>query len=154
MPICSQERLLICDSLSEAKRALKVKFAHATTDRLRTLVTLGHCAGLHYSGHGDPNHLCMEDGRGAAHIVPIEQLRKLLSAGGVTSLKFVFVSACFSEAAAQAGCLVASRLLLAPAPPSPSLPRSFSLPPSMHPSIKSSPFRPSFPTSIPLSSSK
>lgn len=96
-----QERQLICDSLSEAKRALKVKFAHATTDRLRTLVTLGHCAGLHYSGHGDPNYLCMEDGRGAAHIVPIVQLRKLLRAGGIASLQFVFVSACYSEAAAQ-----------------------------------------------------
>jgi len=98
----AKERQLICDSMSEAKRALRVKFAHATTDRLRTLVTLGHCAGLHYSGHGDPSHLCMEDGRGAAHIVPIEQLRKLLRAGGVASLQFVFVSACYSEAAAQA----------------------------------------------------
>ena len=97
-----KERRLICDSLSEAKRNLRVRFAHATTDRLRTLVTLGTCAGLHYSGHGDPNHLSMEDGRGAAHFVRVEQLRKLLRAGGVASLRFVFVSACFSEAAAQA----------------------------------------------------
>ena len=44
----------------------------------------------------------------AAHFVGVEQLRKLLRAGAGASpakrpsLRFVFVSACFSEAAAQA----------------------------------------------------
>ena len=97
-----KERQLICDSMREAKRALRLRFEHATTDRLRTLVTLGCCVGLHYSGHGDPAFLSMEDGRGAAHFVGVEKLRKLLQAGGDTQLQFVFVSACFSEAAALA----------------------------------------------------
>ena len=97
-----KERQLICDSMREAKRALRLRFEHATTDRLRTLVTLGCCVGLHYSGHGDAAYLSMEDGRGAAHFVGVEKLRKLLQAGGDTQLQFVFVSACFSEAAAQA----------------------------------------------------
>jgi hypothetical protein len=37
----ARERALICDSFSEARRAFKLRFEHATTDRLRTLVTLG-----------------------------------------------------------------------------------------------------------------
>ena len=102
-----KERLLINDSLSEAKRSVSVRYEHATTDRLRTLVTLKACVGLHYSGHGDPQFLSMEDGRGGAHFVPVTKLRKLLEAGGLSagsgaSLQVVFVSACFSEAAAEA----------------------------------------------------
>ena len=37
----------------------------------RAVVTLGTCVGLHYSGHGDPNYLSMEDGRGGAHFLPV-----------------------------------------------------------------------------------
>ena len=44
----------------------------------------------------------MEDGRGNAHFVRVPALKKLLQAGNLASLRFVFVSACFSEAAAQA----------------------------------------------------
>eukprot|EP00962_Isochrysis_galbana_P035632 scaffold12225_cov39-Isochrysis_galbana.AAC.1 len=43
----ARERALICDSFSEARRAVKLRFEHATTDRLRSLVTLGTC-GLAY----------------------------------------------------------------------------------------------------------
>ena len=60
------------------------------------------CVGLHYSGHGDPHVLSMEDGRGNAHFVRVPALKKLLQAGSLASLRFVFVSACFSEAAASA----------------------------------------------------
>ena len=67
----ARERELICDSFAEARRAIRLRFEHATTDRLRTLVTLGTCVGLHYSGHGDPNYLSMEDGRGGAHFVQV-----------------------------------------------------------------------------------
>ena len=57
---------------------------------------------MHYSGHGDRSFLSMEDGRGNAHFVRVPALKKLLQAGSLASLRFVFVSACFSEAAAQA----------------------------------------------------
>jgi len=59
----------------QARRAIRLRFEHATTDRLRTLVTLGTCVGLHYSGHGDPNYLSMEDGRGGAHFVQVQGLK-------------------------------------------------------------------------------
>ena len=98
----AKEKALICDSMREARRHLRVRFEHATTDRLRTLVTLGQCCGMHYSGHGDRSFLSMEDGRGSAHFVRVPALKKLLQAGSLASLRFVFVSACFSEAAAQA----------------------------------------------------
>lgn len=97
-----REKALICDSMREARRSVRLKFEHATTDRLRALVTLGECCGIHYSGHGDPDRLSMEDGRGAAHFVRVPALKKLLQAGSLAGLRFVFVSACFSEAAAQA----------------------------------------------------
>ena len=35
-----KERSLICDSMKEARRNMRVRFEYATTDRLRTLVTL------------------------------------------------------------------------------------------------------------------
>ena len=56
---------------------------------------------LHISGHGDPNALVLEDGKGDLATLPVDKLQKILSVGG-TQLKFVFVSACFSSRAAFA----------------------------------------------------
>lgn len=81
-----KEKELICDSMREARRNVKVRFEFATTDRLRTLVTLGQCCGLHYSGHGDPNFLSMEDGRGNAHFVRAALLDRKRSRPSVLSL--------------------------------------------------------------------
>ena len=56
---------------------------------------------LHISGHGDPNALVLEDGKGDLATLPVDKLQKILNVGG-TQLKFVFVSACFSSRAAFA----------------------------------------------------
>jgi len=72
-----------------------VHFEFATTDSLRTALTLG-CRALHLSGHGERGGLCFEDGRSGLQMLTVSRLKKFLRAGGV-SLQFVFVSACFSK---------------------------------------------------------
>ena len=99
------ERDMLCQLFREVRRDISVHFDFATTDRLRTAVTLG-CRALHFSGHGHPSCLNFEDGRSGLQLVTVETLRDLCIAGG-SKLEFVFVSACHSkragEAFAQAG---------------------------------------------------
>ena len=98
------ERDMICQLFREVRRDIAVHFDFATTDKLRTAVTMG-CRALHFSGHGHPNCLNFEDGRSGLQLVTVETLRDLCIAG--SKLDFVFVSACHSkragEAFAQAG---------------------------------------------------
>ena len=62
---------------------------------------MAYSRALHISGHGDPNALVLEDGKGDLAPLPVDKLQKILSVGG-TQLRFVFVSACFSSRAAFA----------------------------------------------------
>ncbi|KAG2528331.1 hypothetical protein JM16_001286 [Phytophthora kernoviae] len=76
----------------------------ANTDQFRAMITLGCCA-LHFSGHGDENHLYFEDGMGLVHPIPHNSLKELFSAGdgeGESALRLVFVSACSSAPLAYA----------------------------------------------------
>jgi hypothetical protein len=84
----------------EGQRDIDLHFNFATTDQLRSAVTLG-CKALHFSGHGHPDWLNFEDGRSGLQIVTVERLEKLCSAGGI-KLDFVFVSACYSRNAGEA----------------------------------------------------
>lgn len=95
-----KERERILDSLNEARRVVNVRFETATADVLRTLLTLG-CRALHYSGHGMPDFLAFENGRGAVHPLEPGTLHSLLAAGG-NRLRFVFVSACHSRRTGEA----------------------------------------------------
>jgi len=94
------ERELLVQSFQEAGCNVKLRFDFATTERLRTAVTLG-CRALHYSGHGHKQGLTMEDGFGGLQFVSLATLRSLCAAGE-HKLEFVFVSACFSRLAGQA----------------------------------------------------
>ncbi|KAJ1625495.1 hypothetical protein T492DRAFT_234712 [Pavlovales sp. CCMP2436] len=85
-----KERELICESVRESGRQLGVRFEAATTDRLRTLVTLGRCAGLHYSGHGDPQFLTLEDGKGLTHFVRTATLAQLLGGADNFLIEIIF----------------------------------------------------------------
>jgi hypothetical protein len=71
----------------------------ATPQNLRTVATNGAVM-IHYSGHGSPDILAFENGRGEVHRLEVESLRSLFSAGGVQT-KVVFVSACHSEMAGR-----------------------------------------------------
>ncbi len=97
-----REKQLLLDALAEARRHVRVRFASATSDNLRKMVTLG-CRALHYSGHGLADQLVFEDGYGVHHALGVDALRGLLVAGGgVTGVRFAFVSACHSQAAGEA----------------------------------------------------
>lgn len=98
-------------ALDNARKAVTLRMECATADNLRALVTLG-CRTLHYTGHGLPTCLAFEDGEGRMHALEAEQMKFLFTAGGINGgskgVRFVFVSACHSEAAGwafvRAGC--------------------------------------------------
>lgn len=96
----ASERDSLIQVFKEAHRDVALHFDFATTNTLRTLLSF-NCRALHFSGHGLPNGLCFEDGRSGLQIVGPMQLKDLLGAGGL-SLKFVFVSACYSKEIGEA----------------------------------------------------
>jgi hypothetical protein len=104
-----EERLLLNDSLSEAKRALSVRTYPATTDMLRVLLSNGASC-LHFSGHGIFRHsgkdlLAFEQRDGAAHFVSSSTLRDLFQAGdddNKVTPKLVFLASCHSREIGQA----------------------------------------------------
>jgi hypothetical protein len=95
-----QERDAIWQGFRQASRNVELHFNFATTETLRTVVTLG-CRALHFSGHGHPDWLNFEDGEGGLQIGTAETLQRLCSTGGA-KLDFVFVSACHSKNIGQA----------------------------------------------------
>ncbi|GAB5353204.1 hypothetical protein AAMO2058_000017700 [Amorphochlora amoebiformis] len=96
------EREKLFQTLKEAGKALNLRAEAATAENLRKLVTLG-CRALHYTGHGLPNSLVFEDGKGGCHMIGAEDLKRLFGAGRRKGgVKFVFVAACHSEAAGNA----------------------------------------------------
>ncbi|CAI5708714.1 unnamed protein product [Peronospora effusa] len=87
----------------QCPRRISVVAKFANTDTFRAMITLG-CRALHFSGHGNENHLYFEDGMGLVHPIPHKGLQELFSAGGggESTLRLVFVSACSSAALAYA----------------------------------------------------
>lgn len=53
-----KEREMLWQLFKEVQRDIEVQFDFATTDKLRTAVTLG-CRALHFSGHGHPQGLSL-----------------------------------------------------------------------------------------------
>ncbi len=84
----------------EARKDIGIKIDFATTDTLRSAVTLG-CRALHFSGHGHKVCLNFEDGRSGLQFVSTDTLRDLCTCGE-SRLEFVFVSACLSQRTAEA----------------------------------------------------
>ena len=105
----TREKRMLLEALRESRRSVSMRFDTATSDNLIRVLTLGAKA-LHYSGHGVENRLVFEDGYGKAHFLQSDALGALLRAGGglattrpaSTALRFVFVSACHSQAAGEA----------------------------------------------------
>mmetsp|Transcript_14549 Transcript_14549/g.58078 ORF Transcript_14549/g.58078 Transcript_14549/m.58078 type:complete len:1257 (-) Transcript_14549:1342-5112(-) len=74
---------------------------YATLDALRSVVTLG-CRAIHFAGHGHPEFLCFEDGKGGAVAASNDALRRLVSAGGAGGVRLVVVNSCHSQRAGDA----------------------------------------------------
>jgi hypothetical protein len=99
-----KEKNLLLDAIQEgcqeSGQEIHVRIDPATADSMRTLVTLG-CHAIHFTGHGSPDFLCFEDGRGGVHPLPVLALKQLFIAGGSADIKLVFVGACNSRPAGQ-----------------------------------------------------
>jgi len=95
------ERDAIIQVFKEVQRDNNVSFGFATTDAVRSAVTMG-CRALHISGHGHQTAVWFEDGLAGLQLVDKDSLIKLLSAGNAPIPDFVFISACYSESTAEA----------------------------------------------------
>ena len=85
------------ESFSEGKnRKILVDFEIATIDRLSYFLAKDEGRILHFSCHGDPSYLALEDDWGGLTTLQTSQLESWISAGG-QNLQFVFVSACHSS---------------------------------------------------------
>ncbi|ETW05969.1 hypothetical protein, variant 1 [Aphanomyces invadans] len=87
-------------SVTEVSREVTLSVHFATSDSLRSLMTLG-CRALHFSGHGSPQHLYFEDGLGTVHPIPINDLKNLCISKN-SPLRLVVVQACYSHNVATA----------------------------------------------------
>ena len=94
------ERELLWQCLKEASRDITLSFDNATHHRLIATMTK-RCSCLHYSGHGHPTYLPLEDGQGGPHWLEVNVLKDLIVQGGGAPFKFVFVSACHSGLAGE-----------------------------------------------------
>ena len=74
------ERELLWQCFKEAPVDVGLSFDNATTDRLQATMTK-NCGCLHFSGHGHPEYLTFEDGRGGLHWLGVDQLKDLISNG-------------------------------------------------------------------------
>ncbi|KAJ8611023.1 hypothetical protein CTAYLR_007070 [Chrysophaeum taylorii] len=90
----------LSEGCADTGRAIELQIRYATVDALRSAVTLGARV-VHFSGHGHPEFLCFEDGKGGAVAVSPEQLRLLVSAGGCGLLRLAVCNSCHSQ---RAGC--------------------------------------------------
>ena len=83
------------------KRRIHLKFEIAVTDRLSAFLAEDKGQILHFSCHGHPKYLALEDGWGQLQSLGVNELRSWIALGG-KNLRFVFVSACYSSFIGQA----------------------------------------------------
>lgn len=80
---------------------IAVDFEIATTDALGSFLARDQGRILHFSCHGSPHCLLLEDNWGGVCTLQTEQIKRWIEVGG-KNLQFVFVSACYSSLIGQA----------------------------------------------------
>jgi hypothetical protein len=95
------ERESLVKVFNESRARIHVEFEVATTERLGDFLAKGKGKILHFSCHGCPEYLAVDDGWGQLQPLETRRLREWISICG-HRLKFVFVSACHSEDIGQA----------------------------------------------------
>ena len=95
------ERDILLRTFRESGANIYVAFETATTDRLGAFLARGEGRVLHFSCHGHPQYLAVDDGWGALQTLSVWQIKEWISRGG-RSLHFVFVSACHSRSIGEA----------------------------------------------------
>jgi hypothetical protein len=87
--------------LGDGSRKIEVDFQIATVDRMSAFLASEKGQIMHFSCHGNPRYLVLEDGRGAMQALRPDELKEWITLGG-QNLQFVFVSACHSSFIGQA----------------------------------------------------
>jgi len=118
----NEESRMLCEALKDAETlgcTIDVIFETASLDRVNAFLAQGISQVMHFSGHGHPSYIALEDERGGLEMVNAEVLKRMVSAVD-SGLLVVFISACHSqwvgEAFVDAGvphavcCLVSERL--------------------------------------------
>ena len=99
------ERKILTDSLKEVEHndvpKIVLDFQVATVDSIGKFLAYSNAEVIHFSCHGNREHVVFEDFCGAAHPLAPSELKGLFAAGH-KSIRFVFVSACHSESTGQA----------------------------------------------------
>lgn len=101
----SRERKLMRQCLVDACRDVNLSFQAATSSTMQDAV-INKVELLHFSGHGAPSYLCVEDGLGGAHFLDKSTLEELYprqreNGYNAPPHKLVFVSACYSRHLAE-----------------------------------------------------
>jgi hypothetical protein len=98
------EREVLSKTFQEAcsaEASIRVEYEIATMDRLGLFLARGKGRILHFSCHGHPTFLALENGWGDLTMLDVSRLQEWISAGG-QNLQFVFVSACKSASIGEA----------------------------------------------------
>lgn len=90
------------NALTEALRnsKIRVQFEIATSNNLGKILSQGNRL-LHFSCHGHPEYLMIENGFGGGQTLSVDDLKEWIKIGG-NKLFFVFLSACSSRNAGEA----------------------------------------------------
>jgi hypothetical protein len=88
--------------LREPGRAVELTIEWAEAERLQRALLRRRFDVLHYTGHGSPDALAFEDGRGGLHPLTAGQLAALVCPGGQLGFRLAFLSACHSGGLAAA----------------------------------------------------
>lgn len=99
-----RERDSLFQSLEEAKAVggeIELNFQTATKDRLSAFFSSTDAHALHFTCHGYPEYICLEDGSGGVQLLTVDELRELVSAGS-EEVRLVVVSACYSRSVGEA----------------------------------------------------
>jgi len=94
-----QESHMLCEALKDAETVgctIDVCFETASLDRINAFLAQGISQVMHFSGHGHPSYIALEDERGGLEMVNSDVLKRMISAVD-GRLLVVFISACHSQ---------------------------------------------------------
>lgn len=93
------ESSMLCEALKDAETVgctIDVCYETASLDRINAFLAQGITRVMHFSGHGHPSYIALEDDRGGLEMVNADVLKRMVSAVD-DKLFVVFISACHSQ---------------------------------------------------------
>lgn len=93
------ESQMLCEALKDAQTigcTIDVSFETGSLDRINAFLAQGISQVMHFSGHGHPSYIALEDDRGGLKMVNADTLKRMVAAVD-GKLSVVFISACHSQ---------------------------------------------------------